>query len=245
MPTPYEKRERELAEIDQYDVLSPDIAISYQKRLQDFSNYLDVTMTYTTPEDKAVRRRLLNEADVRQGPTNFSANPYDYTLKGTQLRGREWNTETIPPQYRKADAAVNWSNPYVVHINPNKEYEQKDYPSSALLGHELIHGKQGVAWRRGQSDLTNPAYTVNAVFPSGFVDDLNRLKKTKYNDPRYSGFGSASDPSEMMGYLLGREASLPKGKTLKDDPIFKPLFERNPGAWEEYQKTKQKLRNIK
>ena len=245
MPTPYEQRERELAELDREPGgLKPDIALSYQKRLQEFSNYLDQHMTYTTPEDKAVRRRALNTLNVRQGATNYSSNPDLYTAKGIEITGRGWETD-IPAKDRDADAGVSLSVPHRVYVNPRKEYEQKDYPLSNLLGHELAHTKQGIADKRQQLNPTDARNYWAPVFPDSFIDDLARLKKTKYNNPIYSGYGSATDVYEIMGYVMGREVKLRKGKTLKDDPIFKPVFERNPGSWEEYQKSKKQLQNIK
>lgn len=244
--SPYEVREADLADIDSQkgDFLAPEFADVYHKHLQGVSDYLDKHMSYKAPEDLAVRRRLLNNAEVRQGPTNFWADPESYgPAAGLQITGRGWNSD-IHPAAQIADAGVLFNNPYRVYVNPGQKYEQKNYPSGNLLSHELGHTKQGISWLRGQTD---PVKSIpwSPMFPESFLEDLKRLKQTKYNNPTYSGFGSASDPAEIVSYMLGREAQLPAGQTLKDDHVFGTLFKRSPGAYEEYQRTKRILKNIK
>jgi hypothetical protein len=53
--------------------------------------------------------------------------------------------------------------------------------------------------------------------------------------------GTNSAIEETMAFLIGREAELPAGKTLLDDPQTRHLFENHPGMWEEYLKARDAI----
>ena len=231
-------RARQLQEVDMYDVggLIPSISEPYQQRLMELSKFLDRQIPRNIEGSFDVRKRFLDTSEnLIEGPTNFSQNPYGWfdpqsTLESSTPRQNlpKSDIRHINPL---AEGNVSGDNPYQTFISPRNQLTS----SSSLLTHEGgIHSSQlGKGSRLPWSPL----------FTSEFNDELLKLRSNR-KSPYYAKYGFGEDFYETMAFLAGREAELPAGKTLKDDPSTAPVFAKFPGMYDEYTRSRDKLRSV-
>lgn len=259
------ERERELQEIDMYDVLVPELAIPYQERLQSYAvPFLDKHVDTKVPEGRDIRRSILGNTGLIQGQTNFWDNPYQYFHPKTKIDNRMVNTTDIKSYGPTLRGAMSHGNPYSMYVNPNpKNLDKKtdaDFRSSELLSHEGIHGgqilynnrakqkmianiiKEGNSTSKNWKPLTkeDQPWGWMPEFSANFLQELTNLgAKTK---GEYGGSGFGFDPMETVAYLAGFEGELNKGQTLKDHPVVGPLFAKYPGMYDEYVTSMERIR---
>ena len=242
----------------QYQVYDP---LTQQRRLDlDMSRYdpiggpdFEAYVGRLAERDKMVRKHLDNlpgayevhrrlavddPSDIVRGPTNFSAAPYDWYDPQARLRSGVERTK-LPKgdetrMNPRSEADILNSNLYNIYINPNSRIST---PSS-LLGHESGHTGQIALYNRVKmaEQAKKTPNRADVWFPMFSKEFLGALKK-EHDNPTSpyqwkSGFGD--DPYETMSYLMGREAELPQGKTLMDDPSTAKLFKDHPGMYHEY-----------
>ena len=225
MPTPFERRRAELEEIDMYDALIPSIRDQYHGLLQKRQAYIDPRTT-----NPSVRRNMLNNNALIAGETNFSANtgtysPLKTTLDFPVLEGATPSTKLRARIFKDNPSRVEW-NPYTTDVS-----------SDTLIAHETGgHSKQFLYEKRLNSTDWKPKFTKE------FNEHLQRLSKQP--NSLYNGSGFGNDPYETMAYFLGREAELPAGMSLKDDPLTQPIFDKFPNMYQEYLRSKAELSKI-
>lgn len=230
-------RARQLQEVDMYDVggLVPELSEPYQKRLMELSNFLDRQIPRNIPGSFEVRKRFLDMSpNLIEGATNFSQSPYSWydprsTLESATPRQRlpESNPHYINPL---AEGNVSGDTPSRIFISPKNQLSS----TSSLISHEATHTSQLGA---GSRVPWSPLFTVE------FNDELLKLRE-KRTSPYYKKQGFGENFYESMAYLMGREAELPAGKTLKDDPSTAPVFSKYPGMYNEYTRSRDKIRSV-
>jgi len=243
---------RQSQEVDMYDFLVPDVSGPYQERLQSLSNFLDKQVTRDKPGSFETRKRLLeNSPELIKGDTNFSKAPYEWFSPKTSLESMTPLIKSGEIKDKNTEGTIWRHNPERVYINPNIPLSG----TSTLLAHE------GGA-HTGSLTLDNRNQQVQAVktltgkyasnprdnfwvpkFTDEFYGDLE-VQRVKRNSPYFSATGFGTDTEETMAYLMGREAELPAGKTLKDDPSTAYIFAKHPQMYEEYVKSRDKIRSV-
>src|SRR3990167_4603357 len=230
-------RQRQLQEVDMYDVggLIPSISDPYQVRLIELGKFLDRQIPRNIEGSYNVRKRFLDtSANLIEGPTNFSQNPYNWydpsvTLESATPRQKlpEGNIHRINPL---AEGNVSGDTTDRIFISPYNQLTS----SSALPAHEAAHTSQ---MGKGSRLPWSPFFT------NKFNDELLELRK-KRTSPYYLKSGFGEDFYETMAYLMAREAELPAGKTLKNDPSTAPSFAKFPGMYEEYTRSRDKIKSV-
>ena len=219
-------------------------------RLLAFSDFIRPRIA-KQPGSWEVHKRLMEmEPSVYQGDTNFRANPKDWFDPLAMLYSTTARTQLPKDDLGYVDpiaeGAVFPSRPQQVHISPSSRMTS----SSALLGHELSHTGEGLLTLRNERSgrPSQPTTDVdwNPRFPDRFMDDAYMATGRRVS-PYYSrygiGFKSIQGMQETMGYLMGREADLPVGQTLLDDPQTNWLFKNHPGTYEMYTKSRDRIKD--
>src|SRR3990167_1585120 len=228
-------RQRQLQEVDMYDVLIPSIAEPYQTRLIELGKFLDKQIPRNIEGSFDVRKRFLDtSSNLIEGPTNFSQNPYNWYDPSSTLESSTPRTK-LPerdPRYIEplAGGTVTGDEPNKIFISP---YTQL-LSSSSLLAHEAAHTSQ---LGKGSRLPWTPLFTPK------FYDELLKVGEDR-KSPYFWKRGFGVDPYETMSYFMGREAELPAGKTLKDDPSTAPIFAKFPGMYEEYTRSRDKIKSV-
>lgn len=196
-----------------------------------------------------VNKRLMeNAGELIAGPTNFSANPQNYINPNVRLQSATKRTrlpETDPEYISPITEGSVWpNNPQDVYINPGSPITS----TSSLLGHEMGHtGHLGIenlvknARASGKSLPIGAEYEWMPKFSNDFMTDLERERSRPGSPYQWkSGFGTKYD--ESFAFLLGREAELPAGQTLKDDPSTAYIFAKHPKMYDEYERARNTVR---
>ena len=230
-------RQRQLQEVDMYDVggLIPSISEPYQARLAELGKFLDRQIPRNIEGSYNVRKRFLDtSANLIEGPTNFSQNPYEWydpssTLESNTLRTKlpQRDPRSIDPL---SEGTVSGDEPNKIAIGPYIPLTS----SSSLLAHEASHTSQ---MGKGSRLPWSPLFSMK------FEDELREVSKDR-KSPYFWKRGFGEDFYETMAYFMGREAELPAGKTLKDDPSTAPLFAKFPGMYEEYTRSRDKIKSV-
>ncbi len=224
-----DERELDLREIDKYDSMNPELFYDYVDRLEHAKSFLDTHVK--NDKDGDLKRSMLAYSGLAGGMTNFWANPYDYT----GVSSEQAKHITLRPNYdREMDrhfGYVGTSNPYNINLGV-KAIDRAEMPSTRVIPHEMSHTKEL---------LSKGAWIPN--FSPAQRQDLVNLR-TKAG-PYYQASGLGDDPGETMAYLRGREGELRQGKTLRDDPAIKAVFDKHPGMYEEYQRSSNVLKGIR
>lgn len=253
--------------ISQYQVYDP---LTQQRRLDlDMSRYdpiggpnFEAYVGRLTERDKMVRKQLVNTpgayevhrrlavddpSDIIRGATNFSANPYDWFDPRARLLSGVARTKLPKSAANRMDpmseADVMHSNAYNIYINPAARVST----TSSLLGHESGHTGQIALYNQiMMAEATRkPQNLANVWYPLFSEDFLHRLTKERANpvSPYQWKRGFGTDPYETMSYLMGREAELPRGQTLMDDPSTSKLFKDYPGMYDEYTRSRDRIKD--
>ena len=234
-PDAVRQRQLQAIDADLSDFLPPDTAYPYHERLIGLGKFLDKQIPPNIEGSFDVRKRFLEtSANLIEGHTNFSQNPYNWydpstTLESAVARQKlpEGNIHRINPL---AEGNVSGDTPDRIFISPYNQLTS----SSALPAHEAAHTSQ---MGKGSRLPWSPLFT------NKFNDELLKLR-AKRTSPYYLKSGFGEDFYETMAYFISREAELPAGKTLKDDPSTAPLFAKFPGMYEEYTRSRDKIRSV-
>lgn len=234
-----DRREQELREIDQYDIMNPELFYPYVERLEKAASFLDKHIMSDKGGD--VRRTLLDYSGLAGGETNFWANPYESTgITSRQAKNLTFDRNYADIWPMKDAVAYTYANrPYNINFNPGAQQKQ-EYPTSRLLAHEIGHSKAGLHQMGAQMGMSVGSLRPN--WSEAFWQDLAQLKGKK--GAYFGGSGFGEDPEETMAYLIGREGELRKGKTLLDDPESARVFRKHPGSYEEYSRIRDTLRKF-
>ena len=237
-------------DMSRYDPAIGGLSDAYMQRLmaRDQMVRKHLNTPYTSGAEAVQRRLVMDDpSDIIRQETNFSANPYDWFDPQARLLSGVARTKLPKRAENRMDpmseADVMHSNPYNIYINPTA---RASTPSS-LLGHESGHTGQIALYNRiMMADAAKkPQNLANVWYPLFSEDFLRRLTKERENPVSpyqwKSGFGT--DPYETMSYLMGREAELPKGQTLMDDPSTSKLFKDYPGMYDEYTRSRDRIKD--
>lgn len=243
---PLTQQRRKDLDMSRYDSIGGPDFEAYIGRLEQRDRMVRKQLD-NTPGAYEVHRRLVmdNPMDIIRGETNFSANPYNWYDPQARLRsGVERTKLPLGDPMRMnpmSEADVLPSNPYNIYVNPKS---QLSTPSS-LLGHELGHTGQLVLRNRDTMDreAKRSPRVENAWSPLFSQEFLKRLEQERESptSPYQWKTGFGVDPYETMSYLMGREAELPRGQTLMDDPSTAKLFKDYPGMYDEYTKSRDRI----
>ena len=231
-----DERELDLREIDKYDSMNPELFYDYVDRLETAKSFLDTHIS----DDKSgdLKRSMLDYSGLAGGMTNFWANPYEYT----GFDKRQADQFKIHPDF--TDSAgfgyMQYTRPYNLNVGV-KPIHTYEYPSTRLLPHEMSHSKELLAQLNREKGYGPSGWEPS--FSSSGMRELELLR-TKPG-PYYQGHGMGTDKGETMAYLRGREGELRQGKTLRDDPATKAVFDKHPGMYEEYQRSSNVLKGIR
>ena len=221
-------------------------------RYQGLSDFLTKQTTPNLPGGWDVRHQLMNNApELIRGPTNFSQAPYEWFDPRAMLRSITPEIKADPRLDLNTQGAVWPNKPDDIYTNPNVDLVH----TSSLLPHEVAHGAQArYDLRRAVRNVT-PGQSSRDVrteaqanmwapeFSKDFMYDLLRAK-TSPQSPYYKKGGFGLQKDETMSYFMGREAELPAGKTLMDDKYSRDFFKKHPGAYEQYTKSRHKLKAL-
>jgi hypothetical protein len=184
-----------------------------------------------------------NAPELIRGDTNFSKAPYDWYDPRAMMRSFTPKLREDPTLDKNIQGAV-WPNQLEdIYVNPKVDLVH----TSSFLPHESGHTAQSRYEARMRAlPKTAPREAVMANlwqpnFSQDFKEDLKGQFMTK-DSPYYSKTGIHLGGDETMSFLIGREAELPAGKTLMDDPYSNFLFRRNPGSYEVYTTARDKLK---
>ena len=247
-PTSEDYIQRELdRDRSMYDIPLTDLSGEIARH-QGLDKFLRAQITPNLPGGEDVRFQLLNNApELIGGPTNFSQAPYEWFDPRAMMRSLTPEIKADPRMDMNTQGAVWPNKPDDIYINPNVDLVH----TSSLLPHELGHSAQArydLRQNAPQRKIVSGDRMTNVwkpMFSQDFMEDALAQFKTR-KSPYYSkgGFGDPAYMDETLSYLMGREAELPAGKTLLDDPYSKDLFRRNPGSYAEYTKARDKLKAI-
>ena len=236
---PFERREAELAEIDRFNDMQQPAFEQYVGRLENAQAHIQNKVRQAAPQANLIRHRLLNEANLRQGLSNYWANPTQYISPESYI--------AYDPRQRQEgiEAWVHGNNPERIYIRPDPT-DMKYSPTPRLLAHEAAHTRQLALENRDirQKLTTSRSSTDFGWEPKFSLPFLQRLSQESLQEASpFYGRGFGSNPKETMGYLIGREAELPQGQTLMDDPVSRRLFEGFPGMYDEYVISRDRIRD--
>lgn len=244
---PLTVQRRNLQELDMYDSPGPEFYDSYYKRAIPFSNAIKKQLP-NEPGAYEVHKRLLENApELYQGHTNLTGNIDQYFNPRTQI----YNTSKQPElfnwdksPYFYAEGGVTPTAPTNLYVSPRNV----TMPTSSFLGHEMGHtGHLSLERRAALLQQLNPnasakVYEWQPMFTPAFMDSAAKEVIKKDSPYWHRGhFGTVVD--ETFAYLLGREAELPQGQSLLDDPATAKLFKSDPRMYEEYIRARDKVRS--
>ena len=218
---------------------------AYVDRLQNFSNRVRQQLP-NEPGSFEVHKRLIeNVPELIRGHSNLTADPDAYFHPRAQMYNFSKQPEYFGPgaPWEWAEGAVNPNSATNVLLNPKHVV----MGTSALLGHEMGHaGHLSMERKAAIQQQTNPnvrssVYDWAPMFSPDFMKAAARETKKK-TSPYYYRPDFGQFPDETFAYLLGREAELPRGKTLLDDPGTAQLFKQFPDMYLEYTVARDKIR---
>ena len=250
---PLTVQRRQLQELDMYENPGTDFYDAYYSRAIPFSDRIKKQIP-NEPGAYEVHKRLLENApELYQGHSNLTANIDQYFHPRAQMYSTSKHPEMFGPgaPYEQVEAGVPPMQPAMLYINPKHAVMN----TSSLLGHEMGHA--------GHLSLENRLRMANqdttSWYPKWSPDfkiSLRQLSRQK-DSPYYQrpiGYDTqfAQGPGtvpvqgggddETFAYLLGREAELPQGQTLLDDPATAKLFKQFPNMYQEYISARDRVR---
>jgi len=219
---------------------------AYVGRLGRLSQFLKSQIPPNIPGSYDVYHRFMNYSGLIGGESNFSKSPYEWYDPTATM-------ESITPLVKEGrvhpdtEGGVYSFNPERIYISPEIE---KSFASSLIAHEGGGHAGSEKLSNRFQGEMIKNAKTANyakyawkPLFTLEFQDELLKLRE-KQTSPYYKAGGFGSRPDETMAYFMGREAELPAGKTLKDDPSTAPVFAKHPGMYDEYIRSRDKIRSV-
>ena len=215
-------------------------------RYQGLSDFLTKQTAPNLPGGWDVRHKLMNTApELIRGPSNFSQAPYDWYDPRAMMKSLTSELKADPKLDKNIEAAV-WPNQFEdIYVNPAEGAST----TSSLLGHEPAHTGQSrydarlaalgpkASMPQKQANLWTPGFSLD------FMDELVKAREKK-DSPYFKKYGFGTSEDETLAFLMGREAELPAGKTLMDDPYTRNMFLKNFGAYDQYTKARDKIRAI-
>jgi hypothetical protein len=219
-------------------------------RYMGLSDFLQSRIATEQPGGWEVKHRLLNmEPAMLEGPTNFSSNPDLYFNPKARLQSISPRIQDKSYNVSPLTEGAVWPREHQrIFINPASQLSS----TSSLLGHESAHtGHLGLDAHASMPSKyrTIPQEQLKwaPTFSQKFMEEAYAQTGQKISPYQFkSGFGKSQGgqdraTEETMAFLIGREAELPAGKTLLDDPQTRHLFENHPGMWEEYVKARDAI----
>ena len=240
-------RRRNLQELDMYENPGTEFYDSYYKRAIPFSDSIKRQLP-REPGSYEVHKRLLENApELYQGHSNLTGNIDQYFNPKAQIHNTSREPEFFnwkQSPYYYAEAGVFPNKPESMYISPRNVVTG----TSSLLGHEMGHtGHLGLERRAAMLQQLNqqPEAKVYGWQPM-FSEDFQKrasLEVEKQTSPYWKKHGFGTIVDETFAFLLGREAELPQGQSLLDDPATAKLFKSDPRMYEEYIRARDKVRS--
>ena len=251
VPINEDRRQRQLdKEMNVYD--APLNIEDQVARYQGLSDFLKAQIAPNVPGGWDIQHQMMNNApELIRGNTNFSQRPYDYYDPRVMMESLTTRLRADPKMDKKTQGEVRRVDPDRIYMSPNVVTTL----TSNILAHEGGHTPQTrLDLRERQRSMSSQIKAVvnsneryanvwAPLFSEGFNKTLLE-ERGKRDSPYYLGSGFGETPDETMSYFMGREAELPAGKTLMDDPYTREVFKKHPGMYDEYTKSKMKLRAI-